>query len=160
MSKKEKKLLSKAVGEWDNGFSDREKINYTYNEIRNAFLADRRYNQMMRLNQLQLILRGSASKNSANVDSDDIDIHCNFNYDVDLCDEKDNVEEVLINRFGEDYVERHIKSIVVLPKKKRLKFLSVLILCRVLSKREPILTKISTMFANLCFNTGLFMFLH
>ena len=128
MSKKEKKPLSKAVGEWDNGFSDREKVDYTYNEIRNAFLADRRYNRMMRVNQLQLILRGSASKNSANADSDDIDIHCNFNYDVDLCDEKDNVEAVLINRFGEDYVQRHIKSIVVLPKKKRLKV--DLIVCR------------------------------
>ena len=62
MSKNEKKSLSKAVGEWDNGFGDREKINYTSNEIRNAFLANRRYNQMMRSNQLQLILRGSASK--------------------------------------------------------------------------------------------------
>lgn len=128
MNKKEKKPLSKAVGEWDNGFSDREKIDYTYNEIRNAFLADRRYNQMMRVNQLQLILRGSASKNSANADSDDVDIHCNFNCDIDLCDEKDNVEALLINRFGEDYVERHIKSIVVLPKKKRLKV--DLIVCR------------------------------
>ena len=118
MSKKEKKPLSKAVGEWDNGFSDREKISYTYNEIHNAFLADRRYNQMMRVNQLQLILRGSATKNSANADSDDVDIHCNFNCDIDLCDEKDNVEAVLINYFGEDYVERHIKSIVVLPKKR------------------------------------------
>ena len=29
MSKKEKKPLSKAVGEWDNGFSDREKVDYT-----------------------------------------------------------------------------------------------------------------------------------
>jgi len=26
MSKKEKKLLSKAVGEWDNGFSDRKTL--------------------------------------------------------------------------------------------------------------------------------------
>ena len=34
----------------------------------------------------------------------------------------------MINRFGEDYVERHIKSIVVLPKKKRLKV--DLIVCR------------------------------
>ena len=93
MNKKEKKPLSKAVGEWDNGFSDREKIDYTYNEIRNAFLADRRYNQMMRVNQLQLILRGSATKNSANADSDDVDIHCNFNCDMSTEEKQVKVEQ-------------------------------------------------------------------
>ena len=46
MSKKEKKPLSKAVGEWDNGYINTPKIDYTFSQLERAFRAYPKYNFM------------------------------------------------------------------------------------------------------------------
>lgn len=128
MSRKNKEPLSKAVGEWDNGSNNKDKIDITFQEVKKAISTDSRYKQMAEFNQLQLNLRGSSTKNSAGLYSDDIDIHCSFNMGVYLPDEKKRIEKVLSNYFSDGSVIHHMRSITIMPTKKRLKV--DLVVCR------------------------------
>ena len=49
MSKKEKKPLSKAVGEWDNGYINTPKIDYTLDQLERAFRVYPKYKNSLNI---------------------------------------------------------------------------------------------------------------
>ncbi len=117
----EKTPLSKAILEWDNGSSDRKKVDYTIDQIDRTIRTDARYKKMLHSNQLQINLRGSFSKNNAISESDDIDVQLGFMIEVSLEKEKQNIFSVLSQQFGCEFVQKKNRSITILPNKKRLK---------------------------------------
>ena len=124
----EKVPLSKAILEWDNGSSNRKKVDYTIDQIDRAIRTDSRYKKMLHSNQLQINLRGSFPKNSATPGSNDIDVQLGFMIEISLEREKKNIVGVLAQQFGNEYIQKKNRSITILPNKKRLK--ADLIVCR------------------------------
>ena len=94
MSKKEKKPLSKAVGEWDNGYLNTPKIDYTLGQLESAFRAYPKYKKLLNSDRLRIVLRGSPKKNSANSDLTDIDVQAIFMGNIDINAEKNDVFKI------------------------------------------------------------------
>ena len=128
MSKKEKKPLSKAVGEWDNGYINTPKIDYTLGQLERAFRAYPKYKKLLNSDQLRIVLRGSPKKNSANADLADIDVHAVFMGNININAEKNDVFSAMVLYFKSENVQRKSKAITISPNKKRLKI--DLIVCR------------------------------
>ena len=128
MSKKEKKPLSKAVGEWDNGYINTPKIDYTLGQLESAFRAYPKYKKLLNSDRLRIVLRGSPKKNSANADLADIDVQAAFMGNIDINAEKNDVFNAMIAYFKFEDVQRKSKAITISPNKKRLKI--DLIVCR------------------------------
>ena len=128
MSKKEKKPLSKAVGEWDNGYINTPKIDYTLDQLERAFRAYSKYKKLLNSDRLRIVLRGSPKKNSANSDLADIDVQAVFMGNIDINAEKNDVFNAMIAYFKFENVQRKSKAITISPNKKRLKI--DLIVCR------------------------------
>ena len=128
MSKKEKKPLSKAVGEWDNGYINTPKIDYTFGQLERAFRAYPKYKKLLNSDRLRIVLRGSPKKNSANSDLADIDVQAVFMGKIDINAEKNEVFNAMIAYFKFEDVQRKSKAITISPNKKRLKI--DLIVCR------------------------------
>ena len=78
MSKVQKQPLSKVIGQWDNGYVNTPKIDYTMDQLERAFRACQKYKKLLNSDQLRIVLRGSPKKNSANADLVDIDVHAVF----------------------------------------------------------------------------------
>ena len=121
MSKKEKKPLSKAVGEWDNGYINTPKIDYTLGQLERAFRAYPKYKKLLNSDRLRIVLRGSPKKNSANSDLADIDVQAVFMGNIDINAEKNDVFNAMIAYFKFEDVQRKSKAITISPNKKRLK---------------------------------------
>ena len=128
MNKKEKKPLSKAVGEWDNGYINTPKIDYTFGQLERAFRAYPKYKKLLNSDRLRIVLRGSPKKNSANSDLADIDVQAVFMGKIDINAEKNEVFNAMIAYFKFEDVQRKSKAITISPNKKRLKI--DLIVCR------------------------------
>ena len=128
MMKESKQPLSKAIGEWDNGSPDFNKVQKTIEIVKKAFNSHPTYKSMIAKGTLQLNRRGSTKKNSSNILSDDIDMHALFMGQIDLCKERKNVRTMLEGYFSKKYIVCHSKSIEILPHNDRLKV--DLIVCR------------------------------
>ena len=111
MSKKEKKPLSKAVGEWDNGYINTPKIDYTLGQLESAFRAYPKYKKLLNSDRLRIVLRGSPKKNSANSDLADIDVQAVFMGKIDINAEKNDVFNAMIAYFKFEDVQRKSKAI-------------------------------------------------
>ena len=128
MSKKEKKPLSKTVGEWDNGYINTAKIDYTMGQLESAFRACPKYKKLLNSDRLHIALRGSPKKNSANADLADIDVQAVFMGNIDINAEKNDAFNAMVAYFKFENVQRKSKAITISPNKKRLKI--DLIVCR------------------------------
>ena len=128
MSKVQKQPLSKIIGQWDNGYINTPKINYTMDQLERAFRACKKYKKLLNSDQLRIVLRGSPKKNSANADLVDIDVHAIFMGNININAEKNDVFNAMIAYFKFEDVQRKSKAITISPNKKRLKI--DLIVCR------------------------------
>ena len=128
MSKVQKQPLSKIIGQWDNGYINTPKIDYTMDQLERAFRACPKYKKLLNSDQLRIVLRGSPKKNSANADLADIDVQAVFMGKIDINAEKNDVFNAMIAYFKFEDVQRKSKAITISPNKKRLKI--DLIVCR------------------------------
>ena len=128
MSKVQKQPLGKVIGQWDNGYINTPKIDYTMDQLERAFRACPKYKKLLNSDQLHIVLRGSPKKNSANADLADIDVHAVFMGKIDINAEKNDVFNAMIAYFKFEDVQRKSKAITISPNRKRLKI--DLIVCR------------------------------
>ena len=128
MSKVQKLPLSKVIGQWDNGYINTPKIDYTMDQLERAFRACQKYKKLLNSDQLRIVLRGSPKKNSANADLADIDVHAVFMGNININAEKNDVFSAMVLYFKSENVQRKSKAITISPNKKRLKI--DLIVCR------------------------------
>ena len=128
MSKVQKQPLSKIIGQWDNGYINTPKIDYTMDQLERAFRACQKYKKLLNSDQLRIVLRGSPRKNSANADLVDIDVHAVFMGNININTEKNDVFSAMVVYFKSENVQRKSKAITISPNKKRLKI--DLIVCR------------------------------
>ena len=128
MSKVQKLPLSKVIGQWDNGYINTPKIDYTMDQLERAFRACPKYKKLLNSDQLRIVLRGSPKKNSANADLVDIDVHAIFMGNININAEKNDVFSAMVLYFKSENVQRKSKAITISPNKKRLKI--DLIVCR------------------------------
>lgn len=128
MSKVQKQPLSKIIGQWDNGYINTTKIDYTMDQLERAFRACQKYKKLLNSDQLRIVLRGSPKKNSANADLADIDVQAVFMGKIDINAEKNDVFNAMIAYFKFEDVQRKNKAITISSNKKRLKI--DLIVCR------------------------------
>lgn len=104
--KNNKPPLSKKIGEWDNGASDNQQKVNTMGEIKRAFNCNSEFQKMLAINQIQINLRGSSTKNNDIDGTSDVDVQVVFPASFDLVQLKDECQEVLENEFGENSVHR------------------------------------------------------
>ena len=128
MSKVQKLPLSKVIGQWDNGYINTPKIDYTMDQLERAFRACQKYKKLLNSDQLRIVLRGSPKKNSANADLVDIDVHAVFMRNININAEKNDIFNAMVLYFKSENVQRKSKAITISPNKKRLKI--DLIVCR------------------------------
>ena len=128
MSKVQKQPLGKVIGQWDNGYINTPKIDYTMDQLERAFRACPKYKKLLNSDQLRIVLRGSPKKNSANADLVDIDVHAIFMGSININAEKNDVFSAMVLYFKSENVQRKSKAITISPNKKRLKI--DLIVCR------------------------------
>ena len=93
MSKVQKQPLSKIIGQWDNGYINTTKIDYTMDQLERAFRACQKYKKLLNSDQLRIVLRGSPKKNSANADLADIDVQAVFMGKIDINAERLHSEQ-------------------------------------------------------------------
>ena len=128
MSKVQKQPLGKVIGQWDNGYINTPKIDYTMDQLERAFRACPKYKKLLNSDRLRIVLRGSPKKNSANADLVDIDVHAIFMGNININAEKNDVFSAMVLYFKSENVQRKSKAITISPNKKRLKI--DLIVCR------------------------------
>ena len=128
MSKLQKQPLGKVIGQWDNGYINTPKIDYTMDQLERAFRACPKYKKLLNSDRLRIVLRGSPKKNSANADLVDIDVHAIFMGNININAEKNDVFSAMVLYFKSENVQRKSKAITISPNKKRLKI--DLIVCR------------------------------